>query len=215
MGDIVKIFKGSVPSSADLPLSGNVQGDVYTVIETGAQYYWEPIVAVGDLMDWRLINDPEQTAGDGTGSGLLLNNLEVVSNITVGGDIDVDGTGSTIRVNGVEVATVQDVADAVSGGTGAISLDEKSELEMELQYDFNNPSRYKEFVYSGGNLIQINVYTDSSTGATQLFVMDLTYDMDDNLIQSVLTRLSDSTTVTKDLSYDVNGVLVSIEVMIA
>lgn len=212
MGDIVKVFKGSVAAIADLPTSGNTMGDVWTCRETGAQFFWSSVSPTGDLMDWRLINDPEKTAADGTAAGLIVDSLEVTNDVVVGGDIDVVGTGSTIRIGGEDVATVQDVADAVAGGTGAISLGEKSELEMELQYDFSNPSRTKEFIYNtDGDLVQINVYA----GTTQLFVADLVYDGSGNLSTFTLERLSDSATLVKTLTYDVGGDLTSVDIVMS
>ena len=202
MSDIVKVFKGSVATNDDLPLVGNTRGDVYTVRVTGAQYFWEPLAATGDLMDWRLVNDPEQTAGDGTAGGLLLNELEVINNVVVGGDINVVGTGSSIYINGDEVATQPWVEDQLFGSEGIggpISPAEKDALELELEYKFSSPDRYKELSYTGDQLTNVGTWEDN-TKVVKLWNKDLSY-TGDQLTQTVLTRISDSATVTKDFVY--------------
>jgi len=149
MADIVRIFKASVATKGDLPLSGNTQGDVRVVRATGAQYYWSPAGASGFAVDWVLVNDPEPK---------------------------------------------QEIT-----GSGSITTAEKDALELELEYKFLSPDRYKELTYSGDQLTAVGVWTDSGK-ATQLWSKALTYS-GDQLTQTVLTRTSDSATVTKDLVY--------------
>ena len=87
-----------------------------------------------------------------------------------------------------------------AAGSGSISASEKAALEMELSYKFSNPSNFKEMAYNvSDQLINVDTYTDSSK-ATQLYALVLTYS-GDQLTQSVLTRNSDSATLTKDLIY--------------
>lgn len=95
--------------------------------------------------------------------------------------------------------SVKEKIDVISG-----SLDD---FELEIEYSFSNPSYYKTFTYSSGDLTNINVYTDSGMG-TQLFSRTLSYSSGD-LVTITTTRISDSATLTKTLAYS-GGDLASI-----
>lgn len=101
-------------------------------------------------------------------------------------------------------STVQDALDEVA--SLAISAG-NDELLQELQ--FAQLSRFVEFVYSGSDLVQKNIWNEPAK-ITKLFQVDYTYTAGD-LTQIDVERISDSAVYTKVLSY-VSGDLVSIEV---
>lgn len=45
-------YKGAVASSADLPVSGNTLGDVYTTSDTHTEYVWPKNEPSGEVADW-------------------------------------------------------------------------------------------------------------------------------------------------------------------
>ena len=55
------LFKNSVATFTDLPLTGNAEGDVRTVRSTGEQYSWSKVSGTGSIHDWRLLNDQLST----------------------------------------------------------------------------------------------------------------------------------------------------------
>ncbi len=62
MSKIVKIFRPAVTTFVNLPVVGNVQGDVRTVRATGIDYWWAVAAAAGALADWKVLNDPIPSA---------------------------------------------------------------------------------------------------------------------------------------------------------
>jgi len=95
-----------------------------------------------------------------------------------------------------------------SGGastSGGFTSVEKLSLELELAFKTSTPSVKKQFGYdtTTGNLNSIIIYEYDTT--TVLFTKILDYDGQDNLIKITVTRISDSVTLIKDLSYDVTG----------
>jgi len=93
---------------------------------------------------------------------------------------------------------------AGSAGGGFTSI-EKLSLELELAFKPSTPNVKKIFGYdtTSGNLNLITIFQYDTT--TVLFTKILDYDGQDNLIKITITRISDSVTLIKDLSYDVNG----------
>lgn len=103
-------------------------------------------------------------------------------------------------------------ADGLSAGTGVYTLAEKLAIEMEMDFVAAKANYYKELSYTGDDLASIDIWTD--VGKTeQIFGKVLTY-TGGNLTQTVLTRVSDSTTLTKDLVYS-QGNLTSVTVTVA
>jgi len=90
-----------------------------------------------------------------------------------------------------------------SGFSGRMSLN----LEMELEFKEAYLLYYKEFGYTGDDLTSIDIYTDASKG-TKLFSKLLSYAVG-VLSSTVLTRMSDLATLTKNYAY-ADGKLVSI-----
>lgn len=42
---------------SSLPITGNVQGDVRSVRDTGIQYYWSVLSSNGEIDDWIILNE--------------------------------------------------------------------------------------------------------------------------------------------------------------
>ena len=82
-----------------------------------------------------------------------------------------------------------------------------------MSFKASSLTNYKELGYdsTSGNLTSISIYTTSSK-TTQLFDKTLGYDSTSGLlVQSTTVRNLDSKTLTKNLSYDVDDKLFSIE----
>jgi len=78
---------------------------------------------------------------------------------------------------------------------------------LEQAYDYAVAHFYTEFTYASGVLSQIDIYTNSSK-TTKLFSKVFTY-TSGVLTSIVVTRVSDSSTLTKTFTYT-SGVLTSI-----
>ena len=77
--------------------------------------------------------------------------------------------------------------------------DEKSNLELDMEFKAAQLSNYKTLAYTGANLTSINVYVDN-TLTELLFSKVLSY-TGSRLIQTVLTRICDGAIVTKNFTY--------------
>jgi hypothetical protein len=109
----------------------------------------------------------------------------------------------------VGVIIARGTATAGGSGTGAYTNVEKLAMELEMGFKAASLDNYKELTYSNGSLSNIGIWVDD-TKVTQIFDKDLTYDVGDNLSRTELTRISDSSTLTKIFSYDVEDNLFSI-----
>lgn len=108
-------------------------------------------------------------------------------------DIDVDSTPTFAGIN--------------ITGTGDI-VASLEDLELELAFKMANLYFYREFAYDvDGLLVGVGSWADN-TKALKLFQLDLSYTGSD-LTGSVLTRISDSATLTKVFGYT-SGNLTSI-----
>jgi hypothetical protein len=96
-----------------------------------------------------------------------------------------------------------------SGSSGAFTNDEKLALEMEMEFKAAVPSYYKELDYTDGNLTNIGIWLDD-TKVTKLFNKSLLFN-DGNLLQTLLTRISDSSKILKLFNYT-DGNLTSVTV---
>jgi hypothetical protein len=94
---------------------------------------------------------------------------------------------------------------------GAFSQVEKLALEMEMEFKSANTSYFKDLDYTNEVLTNINIWTDSSK-TLRLFGKLLQYDLDENLIRTILRRDSDNTQLVKFLEYDIGGNLDTITV---
>ena len=79
------------------------------------------------------------------------------------------------------------------------TLDEKSNLEMELEYRTTNLSNFKVLLYTGNKLTTVNIYEDN-TKTVLMFNKALSY-TGNNLTSTILTRLSDGAVLSKALVY--------------
>jgi hypothetical protein len=93
---------------------------------------------------------------------------------------------------------------------GIFNQVEKLALELEMEFKAVKLYCYKEFTYVDGQLTGVNVYEDN-TKTVQLFNKILAY-TGSRLTQTVLTRISDGATLTKDFVYDVDNNLESVTV---
>jgi len=97
------------------------------------------------------------------------------------------------------------------GADGAMSITDVAILEMEMAFKLANLTNFRETIYdTNGLLTNLSIYTNSSK-TTKLFNKDFTYDVSEVLTTITLTRVSDSTILTKNLVYNVDGTLRSIE----
>lgn len=113
--------------------------------------------------------------------------------------VNFTGAGVTVTDAGGGVAEVA----IPSGSTPADYNDLKAAIQFaQLTY-------FTQFTYTGDDLTNKSVYTDSGMG-TQLFDVDYIYTLGD-LTQIVATDVVNAITYTKDLTYS-SGSLVSIEV---
>lgn len=72
----------------------------------------------------------------------------------------------------------------------------------------NEDAAYKDLVYTGDNLTQVNIWEDF-TMQLKLYQTDLTYDVNGILTQKQVQRIVDNFTYIKTFSYDGSGVLTS------
>jgi hypothetical protein len=79
-------------------------------------------------------------------------------------------------------------------------------LQMELAFKLSILVYYTEYIYTETKLSKIEIYSDNGK-LTKLFTKDITY-TDGVLTQTVLTRESDSQTMTTVYAYE-SGVIKS------
>jgi hypothetical protein len=84
------------------------------------------------------------------------------------------------------------------------SLEFPDALSLELQWTPNNPSFYTEPTYSAGIITKVDIW-DSSSKTLHIFTKELTYNLDGLVTKVEITRLLDNIKLTKNLTYDVNG----------
>lgn len=96
----------------------------------------------------------------------------------------------------------------IQGPQGSFSDADKKALELELEYKTTSPSYFKELTYVSGSLTNISIWAPSKI--TKLFNKALTY-ASGQLSQSILTRITDGATLTKDFTYS-SGQLISVDV---
>jgi len=104
-----------------------------------------------------------------------------------------------------------DGTSGTSGSSGVFTQSDKLSLELEMAFKTANLTNYKEFGYDIDNSLNLITIYENDTKAVTLFTKSLIY-TNGNLSQTVLTRITDSAILTKDISYDINGLLESIEV---
>jgi hypothetical protein len=104
-----------------------------------------------------------------------------------------------------------DGADGADGVSGAYDSCEKLLMEMEMEFKTSSLCYYKEFTYNSSKLLtNIGIWTDSGK-TTKLFNKDLTYNVSKQLIETELTRISDSATLTSTFTYNSSKQLINID----
>lgn len=98
-----------------------------------------------------------------------------------------------------------------TSGSGVYTSSEKLALELEMEFKAANLSYFKELGYTSDDLTSLNIYTDTDK-TTQLFGKTLSYDPSGNLVNTLLTRITDNAQVLKVFSYDGSGNLSTINV---
>lgn len=94
-----------------------------------------------------------------------------------------------------------------TAANGIVSSAQYSQIEWEFAHVLSTATYFKEFIYTTGNLTQINIYTDA-TKLSKEFQKDFSYSAG-NITQILITRIADSATFTKAFTYS-SGVLQSI-----
>lgn len=85
-----------------------------------------------------------------------------------------------------------------------LSPTENSNLELELEYDAAAALYYSKMTYTGSQLTNVSLFSDSSE-THKLFNKDLSY-TGSALTTTVLTRMADGKTLTKTLAYSGSNV---------
>jgi len=96
------------------------------------------------------------------------------------------------------------------GADGAMTIVDVDTLEMEMAFTLTNLLNFKETSFTSGLLTNISTYTNSGK-SIKLFNKDFIYDSNEILTTIILTRISDSNTLTKNLLYNIDGTLKSID----
>ena len=98
-----------------------------------------------------------------------------------------------------------------ASGSGAFNALEKLSLEMEMEFKAAQLYNYKEFGYNANKLLStLDIYQDE-TKAVQLFAKTFSYNVQKQLEQTYLTRISDGEALVRFFTYDGQKNLISIE----
>ena len=108
----------------------------------------------------------------------------------------------TLEINPVTPNTIE----LTSPSTTSKGLDE---LSLELQWIYYYANFYTELTYNISKVLtSVDIYIDN-TKVTKLFSKDFTYDLSGRCSQVLVTRISDGKTLTKTLTYDGSGYLLT------
>jgi hypothetical protein len=146
--------------------------------------------------------------GYGTNNNLVLDGYVTIENTGLpaaptGGKLSIyyhDGYLNSVDSYGARVAYS-------SGGATTSSLPDA--LSLELQYYLNNPSFYTEMSYNISNQVTDTDIWDSSSKTTHIFNKHLTW-VGSQVTTVLITRLIDSKTLQKDLTYDGYGRIIHV-----
>ena len=139
---------------------------------------------------------------------LSIRNSDIVgNNLTLLPTTAINGTGTLVigavtdlilvhETNGTWRAYFQSTSGV---GGGVFSATEKSNLELEMEFKAAQLTTFTEFAYTGNNLTTADIYVDA-TKIVKLFNKVLSY-TGNTLTTTVLTRISDSATLTKTFTY--------------
>ena len=132
----------------------------------------------------------------------------VMSDPTLASIDDIDN----INISGItdgQTLIWDDYTNSFLPGDAGLSQTEISNIELEGEYKVASLNAFKELLYTGSNLTTINIW-ETSAKLTLVYTKTLSY-TGDQLTQTVLTRQSDSATLTKDFTYSGDN-LSSIEI---
>ena len=96
----------------------------------------------------------------------------------------------------------------LASGLSLPTSTDASYLELELAFTAESPHTYRELIYTGDKMTTVN-HWETPAMLTKLYQVDYTY-TGDLLTTSVLTRISDSATLTKTFIYS-GDTLLSVE----
>jgi len=103
----------------------------------------------------------------------------------------------------LESTNVKEALDELAGA-GSVDLTVfRNRTELEGMFNAAYSTAYSELIYVDGNISQIIVHEDD-TKATLLFTKDITY-TSGNISQVLITNEISTQTLTKDITYDVDG----------
>jgi len=112
---------------------------------------------------------------------------------------------------GVIVTRHTGSASGSGSSSGVYTQLEKLSLEMEMEFKAAQLYNYKEFGYNANKLLStLDIYQDE-TKAVQLFSKTFSYNVQKQLEQTYLTRVSDGEALVRFFTYDGQKNLVSIE----
>lgn len=171
-------YKGVKDTYEDLPKSGNVKGDVYTVKDSNAEYFWDQDETwnyIGRLVD---MNGYVPLEGDSTITGYikidggLIVNADDGPTLTIGtmkgslrGDFDVTHrltVGAGIFENVNKPTTTNNMLYIDEGKVSKIEITD-SDIEINLPDKFKPNESVEGEVYSKTILIIVNKITNSGS----------------------------------------------------
>ena len=100
-------------------------------------------------------------------------------------------------------------ATGATGADGTMTAQQLLNLELHLAFKLANITNFKETTFASGLMTNLSIYTNSSK-AVKLFDKALSYNVG-QLITIVITRITDSATLTKNLLYNPDGTLLSVD----
>jgi len=187
----------SLADLTDVDLTGLVDANFLRWDATAGK--WEPVASsstVNDIGDISNVNTSGLQDGDllvydtGTSTWIVTSASGAVLTLDDIGNVDTSGKveGDSIKWN-------------PAGSNWIVSSDTftSGDIELELEFKLTSLNRFKELLYTGDQLTTINIW-ETSAKIVKIFQKDLTYTAD-QLTQTLLTRISDSATLTKDLVY--------------
>jgi hypothetical protein len=116
-----------------------------------------------------------------------------------------NNTGATANATDLTVAQVAGMLSTFFDANGAAATVQTNlnnyidPTSLQFGWNYQNPHYYTQMIYTGSNVTEI-IYWDSPSMVTQIFTKAMTY-TSGLVTQVVLTRISDSATLTKNIAY--------------
>lgn len=173
------------------------------------------IVTLGTVTTGTWNATPVAVLYGGTGATTVQGAINAISPLTTKGDLLIHNGTNNVRfpVGANGTSPVADSAEALGirweVPSGAVySSGDKLALEMEMAFKTANLTNYKVLTWTLGQLTAIDIWTNPGM-TVKLFNKVLSY-TGDQLTSTVLTRITDSATLTKTLAYDIDDNLINI-----